>query len=463
MNKPFIKLFSYKNKVFFLYDVNRNEIINIDCNTHKLLWDIISGATQAKDADAEIQRLIKAGYLLPDRPQHIEQPLSKYLASYLDRRVNGIVLQVTQSCNLKCKYCIYAINGLYNRKHSSKHMSWATAKKAIDFLRLHSGDLSNVRISFYGGEPMLNMALVEKSVLYAEKTMPYKKITFAMTTNLTVLTDEYLRFLIDHNIKLTISLDGPQEVNDRNRFFAVNGESTYWTVIENMQKLAEHPSYYKKYVQINAVMDKSIDQQYVSDFFSSNHLFKDIDIGYSSIDDSNLKIQYYTSAQYIKRQKLNRLKDMISRAANGSEKYEVFEELDQKLSRKSVPYSMQRYVHHNGPCIPGVKKLFVDTEGCFLPCEKANDQSCHLRIGDVDNGIDVMKANELYNIGKISETQCMTCWAIKLCNCCVVNVDDGKEISKVLKETKCINQKRFLESELIQLGLVSLLRQNIEQ
>ena len=46
-------------------------------------------------------------------------------------------MQVTQNCNLRCKYCVYS--GSYsNRVHSNKRMSFETAKSAIDFLYAHS-------------------------------------------------------------------------------------------------------------------------------------------------------------------------------------------------------------------------------------------------------------------------------------------------------------------------------------
>lgn len=50
----------------------------------------------------------------------------------LENRMNQLVLQVTQKCNLRCSYCVYS--GDYkNRNHSQKEMSWETAKEAVDY------------------------------------------------------------------------------------------------------------------------------------------------------------------------------------------------------------------------------------------------------------------------------------------------------------------------------------------
>ena len=83
--------------------------------------------------------------------------------------------------------------------------------------------------------------------------------------------------------------------------------------------------------------------------------------------------------------------------------------------------------------------------------------SPHLKIGNIEDGIDIEKVRDLYNLGKISEDECKSCWAIKLCSSCAVNIDDGKCISKELKMSRCIAQRKQLEKELIQLGLIELL------
>lgn len=454
-DSPFIKLLTYKNKEYFVYDVNKNEVKHIAAKT---CFDLQGGTNNGMD-NKEIAELLSQGYLSHDRPTNIEQGLTRYLEAYAKKRVSGMVLQVTQSCNLKCKYCTYAVNGLYYRTHSSKQMSWDVAKCAIDFLKKHSGDLQNIRIAFYGGEPMLNMYLIRQAVLYAEEIMPYKNIRFAMTSNLTLLSQEALVFLAAHNFKLTISLDGPQKFNDKNRFFAVNGESSYGTVMEKLRMIASYPDYLRRNVQINAVVDKSADPQEILNFFRQHDILKNVPVELSTVDDSNLKIQYYTSPEYLKRRKINAFKSMVARACDVTIEKDVLDDIYERIAKKSAPYSIIKYVHHNGPCIPGVKKLFVNAEGDFFPCEKANEMSEHLKIGNIYSDFDTEKMKAIYNIGKISEEECVDCWAIKLCSTCAVNIDDGTKLSKKLKQSRCVAQKKQLDRELVQLGLIALFRQ----
>ena len=65
-----------------------------------------------------------------------------------------------------------------------------------------------------------------------------KKLTFNITTNGTMLNDEMIYFFQDHDVSLMISLDGPKEINDKNRVFA-NGKGTFDTVAKQISRIRE--------------------------------------------------------------------------------------------------------------------------------------------------------------------------------------------------------------------------------
>ena len=86
-----------------------------------------------------------------------------------------LTFEVTDSCNLKCKYCGYGefYNDYDERKN--QNLPFVYASQLLDYLadfwnsnRNISSD-RNVYIGFYGGEPLLNMEFVEKVVDYVEK------------------------------------------------------------------------------------------------------------------------------------------------------------------------------------------------------------------------------------------------------------------------------------------------------
>lgn len=68
-----------------------------------------------------------------------------------------ITFIVTEDCNLRCKYC-YIIH-----KSTNKRMSFETAKKFIDYILTADINVAeDVIIEFFGGEPMIEMRLIDR-------------------------------------------------------------------------------------------------------------------------------------------------------------------------------------------------------------------------------------------------------------------------------------------------------------
>ena len=106
-----------------------------------------------------------------------------------------ITFEVTERCNLNCKYCGYG--SLYNNK-DPRHNNNLTTNDALALLRKikelwsKGYDVSGpsvIHISFYGGEPLLNMSLIRQIIDYVESEMKTfsKDFQFSMTTNAVLL------------------------------------------------------------------------------------------------------------------------------------------------------------------------------------------------------------------------------------------------------------------------------------
>lgn len=146
--KPFIQLFKTPRSQY-VFDVNKNEILPVSAESFSFLKQCMAGEADVERSEiTEIQNLIQEGYLRTESVvQEIRHPYTPYLKYFLDRKIAKITLQVTQGCNLRCKYCIYSENiNAHQRSHSNKRMSWETAKKGIDFLRAHSIDSEKVNM-----------------------------------------------------------------------------------------------------------------------------------------------------------------------------------------------------------------------------------------------------------------------------------------------------------------------------
>lgn len=123
-----------------------------------------------------------------------------------------ITLEITESCNLSCVYCGYG--KLYNNKGERHHrtMMPSTAIAFLNFMKsLWDEGYDNkgkcpLVISFYGGEPLLNMPLIVSVIDYIEKNLEdrNRNFVYTMTTNATLLP-KYMDYIVSKNIRLLIS------------------------------------------------------------------------------------------------------------------------------------------------------------------------------------------------------------------------------------------------------------------
>ena len=149
--------------------------------------------------------------------------------------VKALCLHVSHDCNLRCKYC-FASTGDFGT--GRKVMDFETAKKAIDFVVERSGLRRNIEVDFFGGEPLMAMDVVKKTVEYARSLEQEhnKCFRFTITTNGMLLNDENIEYINREMSNVVLSLDGRQQVNDNMRP-TPNGKGSYEHIVPRFQKL----------------------------------------------------------------------------------------------------------------------------------------------------------------------------------------------------------------------------------
>lgn len=438
----FVYVFKTPGK-FYLYDVNTNAIIKITEGIYKFYKKLDESLT-IKDENM-LKRLADQGYLKPNKISAISHPVIPVLNDYLDRKVATITLQVTQQCNLRCKYCAYS--GLYEtRNHSAKKMSIEIAKRGVDFLISHSLDLDSINIGFYGGEPLICFQLIKDIVDYAEQQAFGKNITYNITTNGTLFNDDNLNFLQDKSFHLMISIDGPAEIHDKNRVFASSGSGTFSTIMENISYIKKHyPKLYSN-ITFNAVIDPTTDRACASNFFVNSYELHGATISASIISQVGIKSKIEIDEKFYindDEEYFYGLLKAIGRLQNSTISKITEARINQMLSvmKEMRVRSMEIpcITHPSGPCIPGARKLLMDVDGYFYPCESVPESEA-LKIGSVFDGFSIEAIKMLLNIGKLTEEQCKKCWGIRLCTqCCLQAASrDGLSRNKRLAECKTV-------------------------
>lgn len=452
IKKPFVKLF-HTVDCFYCFDVNTNSIIRISENTYRDIEKLLAGA---KVQSPDIDKLWERGYLRAnDENIEIKHPALDMVQKYMEGNVRQLIMQVTQNCNLRCKYCVYS--GSYiNRTHTNKRMNFETAKKAVDFYFQHNTNKDAGVVSFYGGEPLLEMELIKKVVDYCLKLFKGKQIRFNMTTNGTLLTDEIVDYLYKYNFSLTISLDGPQNVHDQSRVFADNHTGTFQKIMENLKRIERTCPDFIKNISFNAVLDTTNDFKCSSNFFTYDFMKDAVvtvttlnengnkqAIKYSEAFDINYRYELFKCyLGYIGRLDKDQVSKIVEQQVN-SLKTEVHE-------RIKAPYKRKTACHPTGPCIAGAVRFFVTVDGVFYPCERVNEKCDAYVIGNLNDGFDIDKIKKLLNIGELTSEACKNCWAIEYCDSCASGIDEGDKLCPEKKLARCTEIKSGCELKFIE-------------
>ena len=105
--------------------------------------------------------------------------------------------------------------------------------------------------------------------------------------------------------------------------------------------------------------------------------------------------------------------------------------------------------------MPGVKRLFVRTDGALFPCERVNELFDFFKIGTLDGGIDMGKVKNILNVGKLTENECKACWGIRQCMLCSGNISFEEDLSGEEKLKECPGCLSRVSNDLVELCVLN--------
>lgn len=313
--------------------------------------------------------------------------------------IKRITLHVSNDCNLRCTYC-FGGGGNYNKPRSL--MTEQTAKEFVDFCIEQFERVE--RIVFFGGEPLLNLTVMElvcnRFKYYKEKGKIALLPKFIVITNGTILTDKIVTFINNNISMVTVSIDGPREINDVQRIYR-DGRGSY-------EKIAQFIHTIKKETNVKIQYEATYTQLHINYGYSHEEISKFLDEKFDIegvvINEQNLSPQllldFWNSIdlEYLRRTKLKYLpKDF---------------------------WAVLYVLIHNliNPICSVVEKSFaVSSDGTIYPCHTISGiDEC--KLGTI-NGTNVYNHPELYKpfdhtVEFRSNDICKKCWMQKLCGGC---------------------------------------------
>jgi len=158
------------------------------------------------------KQLYGRGVIVDEKNILSQMELYRQLHRHLFSDVSLHIVVLSETCNFSCGYC-------QTKKEVSPPMDVKTAAKTIDCVL--SSQAPRKMVEFQGGEPLMQWPALQWIVkaLRQEKKVS-GKIGIGLVSNLSLLDRKKLDFLIDHNVDICTSLDGPEYVHDKQRVYA---------------------------------------------------------------------------------------------------------------------------------------------------------------------------------------------------------------------------------------------------
>lgn len=154
---------------------------------------------------------------------------------------HGLNVVLTAACNLRCAYC-------FQNAKNRRRATWDTVRAAIDLLLGFRG--RELRLGFYGGEPLLAFPMLRRAVAYAISHRPRRKhLVFSVVTNGTLLDADTAEFLVRHGFSTWLSFDGVPAAQER------RGPGTFAVLDALLDRLsAEHPTWFRENLRVGVVL-----------------------------------------------------------------------------------------------------------------------------------------------------------------------------------------------------------------
>ncbi|MBP2686270.1 MAG: peaB [Deltaproteobacteria bacterium] len=336
-------------------------------------------------------------------------------------RLRTLVLMLTYSCNLACRYCYEdREEGCAPRDDGPggggpsaaaggggpREMSPESLRRGVAYLLDHAGADRKVSVTFFGGEPLLRFPLIRTAVRDARRMARErgKEISFSITTNGTLFTREIARFLKENGVSVCLSIDGPREIHDRNRPYA-SGRGSYEDVARGIDLLMENRNGFPVAARVTLGRG-AVDVRKTFDHLRGLG-FDEVGFAPASAAEG--------SPSALTEEELGAVMDGFRDLADG-----YVDDVRERRVPTFANMSQILALIHRGdpmpyPCGAGIGMLAMDPSGAFHPCHRL----CGVgdSFGAPEAGIsEEARGRFLDGARRRRESACDACWAKNFCS-----------------------------------------------
>jgi len=364
---------------------------------------------------------MRSNKILPEEESHLIPKARPIVFGEIEKadtlpNIDTFILELTQSCNLRCSYCCYG--GAYsdNRTHSSKGMDEQTLLQTVQFIARQRVTERPLNIAFYGSEPLLRFDQIKLFINIAKGVLP-SDTNYTISTNGSLLSNEkVLDWCIANDITLNISYDGNQKMFGSERRFSDGRSSDKYvhSVLENIYRY--HEDYWYKKVNLLVTVKNPASLISIALQWSDSQVLRGkapyIISGVSPATLEDLEINEQETLDT-----LRSFLDFYSCNRDNMFAKTYFEMLCSPVLDRQIFELPDGYTPRT--CLPFNPRCFIDADGNLGICEKTSDK---LRLGNIYDGWNMSMVNGA--IVKMAERRiatCADCEMFRLCKTCFTN------------------------------------------
>src|SRR5579859_4349679 len=173
---------------------------------------------------------VSAGNSVKDREARREEMLDSART-----RTALVVIQATPFCNVNCRYCYLP------HRSSTKRITDQTLSRTFEWLFSEPKLSDPVTIVWHAGEPLvLPIAFYENAFRTAEQCNTQRvRVVHCFQTNGTLINQQCCDFIRHHQVKIGVSIDGPQHIHDAQRVDRT-GQGTFDRALRGIKLLQQN-------------------------------------------------------------------------------------------------------------------------------------------------------------------------------------------------------------------------------
>jgi uncharacterized protein len=207
-----------------------------------LLDRVAPGYRPLGDAEhAALEQLTAHGFVVSDRETE-RQALEAFFREFRESSDTlKVTVLTTLQCNFACDYCIQGDHGDYNKHAARMTLDTAARVAAWTEARVEALRPSRLVLTFFGGEPLLNLPVMDYLAERLHAFCAGRGVTFVIhiITNGLLLTRELVERLNPLGLSgIKITLDGDRDTHNRMRPLR-GGQGTFDRIIANIRQVAD--------------------------------------------------------------------------------------------------------------------------------------------------------------------------------------------------------------------------------